>query len=217
MGFAIRNWRLLLFAAVGLFSIVFILVFDRKGRVAHMIHEFGWFGVVLAILLMALICLTPIPSEGLLLMYLNIFGISWGLVLSWGGSAISTAIIFVISRYFGNFMLRRAMKHKRFAQVNDWVSDRGSFGLLMARLLPVPAFVVNYAAGMVPSINFWTYFWTGVVSLIPYYLASTLFYLGLSTHWWWALIALVPAFSVGGIGYLVRIRKRNVWSDTKFR
>ena len=54
---------------------------DRRNELSVMIQEWGLGGVVFAILLMAALCMTPIPSEGLVVMYLKIFGTYEGVFL----------------------------------------------------------------------------------------------------------------------------------------
>jgi uncharacterized membrane protein YdjX (TVP38/TMEM64 family) len=192
-----------LFFLVGVVVFLLLLYLDKNQKITVILTGLGWFGDVLAIILMAAICLTPIPSEGLLIIYMKVFGIIWGLVYAWIGTSISTVIIFLIARYYGRWMLHKVVQHERFEQINQWMTARGSLGLLMARLLPIPGFIVNYAAGLMSTIKFWSYFWTGVVSMIPYYVGAALLYFGVSTHWYWILIGLVPAALVGSVSYVI--------------
>lgn len=173
---------------IGIAILAVLWYFDRHQRITMIIHSWGAFGTIVAILLMAAICMLPIPSEGLLIMYMKVYGIGWGILYAWLGSTVSTVVIFLISRYYGRLMLARVVQHERFEQVSRWVKARGSLGLLVARLLPVPAFIVNYTAGLIPTVRFWSYFWTGVVSILPYYAGAAMVYLGISRGWIWILI-----------------------------
>lgn len=74
----------------------------------------------------------------------------------------------------------------------------------MARLLPLPAIAVNYAAGVIPSIKFWPYFWTACVSIIPYYIGTALVVIGVAKHTWlWFLAGGLVILAIGSIGYVL--------------
>lgn len=192
---------LLFLIGIAVFLLLFFL--DKNQRITVILSTLGWFGGVVAVLLMTGLCMTPIPSEGLLFIYMKVFGIGLGLTYAWVGSSLSTVIIFLLARYYGRWMLQKVTQHERFEQINRWMTARGSLGLLLARLLPIPAFIVNYAAGLLTSTGFWTYLWTGVVSMIPYYTGAALLYLGISSHWYWILIGLIPVGVVGIVSYLL--------------
>lgn len=162
----------------------------------------------MAIFLMMVLCMTPIPSEGLLIMYLKIYGVGWGIFYAWIGSTLSTFFIYFIAQHFGTPMLKRIVSDERLAQISDWVDRRGSVGLFFARLLPIPAFVVNYTAGVVPSIQLWGYLWTGALSILPYYLGAALMYFGIMTNWLWIVIGFIPLMLVGIAGYMIRQRTK---------
>lgn len=158
--------------------------------------------------MMVIWCLTPIPSEGLLIIFLRVFGLVAGTAYAWIGSTISAIIIFYIARHFTRIMLRRVTSHERFDQVNTWVLKWGSGGLLLARLLPVPAFIVNYVAGMIPATSLWSYTWTAVVAMTPYYVGVALVYAGVFGNWIYVLIGCIPLGAMVCVGAL--LRRKNV-------
>lgn len=55
-------------------------------------------------------------------------------------------------------------------------------GLVMVRLLPLPAFIVNYITAVIPAIDFWSYFWTAALTIIPSYIATALVLMGISVN-----------------------------------
>lgn len=80
--------------------------------------------------------------------------------------------------------------------------------LLLARLLPVPAFIVNYVAGMIPATSLWSYTWTAVVAMTPYYVGVALVYAGVFGNWIYVLIGCIPLGAMVCVGAL--LRRKNV-------
>ncbi len=164
----------------GIFLLFVIYYLQRKYHFSEAIRAWGWIGIVASILLMALLCIIPVPSEFLLLMNMNVYGIVWGIIYAWIGVLLGTVGIFLMARYLGRPALENFIPPDRFEQVESWVKSKGSIGLLMARLLPVPASVINYVAGVLKSVHWWDYLWTAAISMIPYYCAAALIYFGVS-------------------------------------
>lgn len=191
-----NNVFLTLFIIIFLFLIVLFFYLDRKNQLSTLIRAWGIWGILLSILLMAALCMTPIPSEGFYLLLLKIFGVFLGPIYSWLGSIISAFVIYYLVHYFGKSLFQKLITPKYFETVDNWVKKRGSVGLLAARILPIPAFIVNYIAAAMPSISLWPYVWTSAVSIIPYYLGTTLVYIGVAKSTWIWLVAGVTAIIV---------------------
>ena len=187
--------------------IVVFLYLDRRNEISSSIQGLGFLGMFIAIVLMAFLHLTPVPSEGLLVLYLKIYGIYLGTLIAWLGSALSTLLIFFIARYYGQRFLQKLVTPERFNMVDNWVKRKGSLGLLIARLLPIPAFLVNYIAGVIPSVRFWPYVWTGALSIIPYYVGTALVFLGVSRAIWvWLIVGGIMIIVFWSLGYMFNRR-----------
>lgn len=206
--------NILKYGWTGLIIVVFIILiaaffyFDRHNQISVIIREWGGWGVIFAVLLMAALCMTPIPSEGLVVMYLKIFGIYHGVLLAWLGSILSSLAIFIIIRVLGQRLMERLISPERFKQVDNWVEGKGSFGLFVARLLPIPAFAVNYIAGAMPSMKLWTYLWTAALSIIPYYIGTALVFVGVARETWiWLVVGMGALVLFWGIGYLLNKKR----------
>ncbi|TGE32018.1 TVP38/TMEM64 family protein [Desulfosporosinus sp. Sb-LF] len=201
------GWTGAIFVAIVILIAAF-LYFDRRNELSVMIQAWGLWGIVFAILLMAALCMTPVPSEGLVVMYLKIYGVYQGVLFSWLGSTISALAIFVIVRVFGQRLMQKLISLKRFNIVDNWVKGKGSLGLLVARLLPIPAVVVNYIAAAMPSMKLWTYLWTAALSMIPYYVGTALVFLGVSRETWiWLVLGIVALIAFWGTGYVLNKRR----------
>ncbi|GAB6171899.1 VTT domain-containing protein [Paradesulfitobacterium aromaticivorans] len=187
--------------------IVVFLYLDRRNEISSSIQGLGFLGMFIAIVFMAFLHLTPVPSEGLLVLYLKIYGIYLGTLIAWLGSALSTLLIFFVARYYGQRFLQKLVTPERFNMVDNWVKRKGSLGLLIARLLPIPAFMVNYIAGVIPSVRFWPYVWTGALSIIPYYVGTALVFLGVSRAIWvWLIVGGIMIIAFWSLGYMFNRR-----------
>ena len=180
------------------------LYFDQRYAISPSIQRLGLLGNVLAVILMALLYMTPVPSEGLLVLCMKIYGIYLGIFISWLGMDLSSIIIFLFARVYGQKLLQKTVSPERFIMVNDWVQRRGVLGLLIARLLPIPALAINCIASVIPSIEFWPYFWTATVSIVPYYIETALVFLGIYKGvWQWLIFGFVAIVIFGSGSYVL--------------
>lgn len=193
---------LVLILFIGLIILFFYL--DRHNQLSTLIRRWGLGGALLSILLMAALCMTPIPSEGLLILLFKIFGIYEGILFAWLGSILSSLAIFYLARYFGQTFFEQLITPDRFATVDKWILQKGSLGLFIARLLPIPAFAVNYIAGVMPSVQLWPYVWTAALSIIPYYVGTALIYTGIAKSTWiWLAVGGAAILALWGISYIL--------------
>jgi uncharacterized membrane protein YdjX (TVP38/TMEM64 family) len=195
-----KIWTILIFV-VSIVVVVLFLYLDRHNALSRFLRSLGSLGVILAIIFKALITVTPVPTEGILIIYMKVYGVWWGVLYSWIGGILSSFLIFVAARHVGQPLLQSVITKVRFEQVDNWVKKRGVVGLLMMRLLPIPGFVSSYILGMIPSVGLWPYVWTEAVSVIPYYVGTALIFLGVSAHLtiWLAIggFALVLFWALG--------------------
>lgn len=200
------GWTGVLIAVFVLLIAIFFYL-DRRNEISLIIRDWGVWGIIFAVFVMAALCMTPIPSEGLVVMYLKVYGIYQGITIAWLGSTLSALAIFVIVRVYGQVLMRRLISPDRFDVVDKWVNAKGAFGLLVARLLPIPAFAVNYIAGAMPSMKLWTYLWTAVLAIIPYYVGTALVFMGVAQETWiWLVLGLTALFLFWGTGYVLTKR-----------
>jgi len=172
----LRNQWSVFFLVMGVLLIVGFLYIDRYQAISDIIRSTGWLGIVTAIFLITLLSMTPIPTESLTIICLKTYGIGWGSFYSWVGSTLSAVAIFGLVRSIGE--LQTVISYERFKQVNEWIQRKGTIGLLIARLLPLPAFIVNYITAIIPAIGFWSYLWTAGLTIIPSYFVTALIFMG---------------------------------------
>lgn len=201
------GWAGILIAAFVLLIAAFFYL-DRRNEISVIIREWGLWGVAFAIFLMVALCMTPISSEGLVVVLLKIYGVYQGVFFAWLGSTLSAVAIFIIVRVFGQTLMQKLISPERFKVVDNWVKGKGSLGLFMARLLPIPAFAVNYIASAIPSMKLWTYLWTAALAMIPYYVGTALVFLGVARETWiWLVLGLAALIVFWGTGYVLNKRR----------
>lgn len=195
---------LLIFVVI---AVCLFFYFDRHNELTSIFRSWGFAGVVVAVVLRGLVSATPIPSEGLMILYMKIYTVWWGVFFCWFGSIFGSLLVFFIAKRLGKPILESIITAKRFDQIDSWVEKHGTLGLLFVQLLPIPGFIVSYAIGTMPSVGLWRYVWTGAVSIIPYYIGSALIYLGFSKHLMtWLGGGAIAMVALWFLGY--RLKKR---------
>jgi uncharacterized membrane protein YdjX (TVP38/TMEM64 family) len=164
---------------------------------------------------MAIFCILPVPSEFLMVMNMKVFGVWWGTLYTWIGAMLGALSVFWFARYLGRHLLEAFVSQDRLEQVNRWVGDRGALGLIMARLVPLPFIVVNYAAGVLKSVSTWSFIWTTSIGILPYHVGAALVFLGVSRRFglWLFLGGLVVgAIWIGGYLFNRHVNKAQRWA-----
>nr|NNM89941.1 TVP38/TMEM64 family protein [Bacilli bacterium] len=201
-------WRIVpIFVSVLLIGLSVWVFIAYRNSFSVIIQSFGMFGVVVAILLMALLCIIPVPAEFLIIVLMGMYGVYWGIFYSWIGSMIGAVIAMYVTRWLGQARVRRLFTEQRQQQIDQWISRRGTLGLLALRFAPfVPYHVLNYVAGLM-NIRLWPFLWTTALGLIPFYIGMGGVFLGLSHGIVTAGIAVVVVLAVlGFVSYLLRKR-----------
>lgn len=207
-------WTLVIFA-VGILCVILFFQIDKHNEVSDAIRSWGGFGIIVAILLMALFCVIPVPSEFLMVMNMKIFGVWWGIWYTWIGAMLGAVAVFVMARYIGRGLLHSFVSTERVLQVDEWVEARGAVGLLMARLIPLPFIVVNYTAGVLGSVTLFEFIWTTGVGLLPYDLGAALVFLGVSKNLMvWLVLGGIAIAAIWVLGYVFNrnVEKTKRWA-----
>ncbi len=176
----------LISASIGLVTIAALVgvyfYYLHTGRVHDLmrtVHNLGPLGALLGVGLMALASVLPVPSEFISLFLLRFYGVLWGTVFSWTGGIVGAVAALFVSR----LLARPFAEHfaSRYVdQLQPWLTSHGWLGLLVARFIPfVPYHVVNYVAGIL-RVRIWPFIWTTAVGTLPFQLALSGVYYGIS-------------------------------------
>lgn len=197
---------------IGMFFLLLVVFLYFRYRhtfsidhLALVIQNAGVWGIAAAILLMAILCIIPVPSEALIFVYMGIYGVDWGLFYSWIGAIIGAIAAMYLTRFFGQPLVRRFLPVQRQLQVNDWVARRGTLGLFALRFAPfVPYHALNYVAGLL-DIRLWPFVWTTALGIIPFDLAMGGLFLGISKGLvTWLIFGVFAVLLLAALGFVFR-------------
>jgi uncharacterized membrane protein YdjX (TVP38/TMEM64 family) len=108
---------------------------------------YGSVGLVAAMIVSSVI--SPIPNEAILAfagMTMNPFNVAFFGAL---GSTIGGIICFYIARFGGRPLVGKFIKKETLTSVNEWFERRGSWAILLGRLIPfIPFDAVSYFSGL---------------------------------------------------------------------
>jgi len=131
------------------------------------IISWGGWGVAASIALMVAHSFIPFPAEFLAIANGMIFGPLWGTLITWTGAMLGAMIAFALARLLGRPLIAVVVARRDWHTVDNWAASRGTYVVLVARLIPVIAFnVINYAAGL-SRIPWWTFIWTTGIGILP--------------------------------------------------
>jgi len=133
----------------------------------ELIRGWGAWGVGGSIGLMVLHSFLPFPAECLAIANGMVFGLWWGIVITWSGAMLGAFLAFALARRLGQPFVRRRVAGHRWQRLESWSGEHGWQTLLTARLVPVIAFnLINYAAGLT-TVSWWTFTWTTAFGILP--------------------------------------------------
>ncbi|MCY0902691.1 MAG: VTT domain-containing protein [Firmicutes bacterium] len=188
--------------AVGILATV--LYFRYEHDASAFIRSLGPWGVLAAIVLMALLCIIPFPAEFLMVVDMQIYGVWAGILYVWIGAMVGSVATFLLAKWFGERLVVHFVKAEHLHKLTRQVEHGGPLNLLFARLIPfIPFVVFNYACGLIPRVRLWTYLWTTGLGIIPYDFGAALLFLGFSSK---ILVWLIA----GGVALAV------IWAITLF-
>jgi len=181
-----------------LLAVALFLSYHYRHDIEHLVRvvqSLGFYGVAIAVAAMAFMCVIPVPSEFLIIVNIEMYGVYWGSFYSWVGAVIgAVAAMYPFSWHFQPLYLR-VFSESRQNQVDNWVKRRGTIGLLGLRFTPFPFHALNYIAGVL-DVRFWPFLWTTAIGLVPFYI----FFGGAALG---VMHGVVPAIVTGGILILV--------------
>ncbi len=173
------------------------LYFRYEHDASSFIRRMGPFGIITAIVLMALLCVIPFPAEFLMVVDMQIFGVWKGILYVWVGAMLGSYVTFLFGKKFGQRTVKRFVSDEHLKKLNEVITRHGAWGLFMSRLIPfIPFVVLNYACSLLPNVTTFTYLWTTGLGIMPYDLGAALIFLGFSRRLMVWLIA-------GGIAIVV--------------
>jgi uncharacterized membrane protein YdjX (TVP38/TMEM64 family) len=207
--------RALLLASVFLL-ILLTIVIGQSGAVrqvfsaaspdeaAAILREFGWWTPLVSVLLMVLqSVLAPLPGSLIAAANGAIYGVWWGMLLSWVGGMAGGLVTYALGRWLDTVIAHRWKATPLRQRLTEVGVSRGFWIVLIARMTPIISLdFIGYLAGIarMPLIS---YTLANAIGIIPGILAYTAIgselMQGRLLSWYTALalIALVALFFIG--------------------
>ncbi len=122
---------------------------------------------LIAVGLVVLVSLLPLPIETMAIVNGMMFGPWLGSALTWVGALIAAMIAFCIARFIGHPLVERYLPPRAFQRLESITHAHGAPTLIAIRMIPLlPFTVINYGAGVTP-VRWQTFLWTSAVGMIP--------------------------------------------------
>ncbi len=141
----------------------------KSGSLVNQIDSFGIIAPIIFVLLkISTLVIAPLSGTPLYFIAGSLFGNLYGLVLSLLGDALGSAICFLLSRFYGQKIVRKFAGEKFFEKVINTVAvlkDTKSFIKARIALIVIPE-VLAYASGL-SKIKFLTFFTINFLFSLP--------------------------------------------------
>ncbi|MFZ3579059.1 TVP38/TMEM64 family protein [Virgibacillus sp. DJP39] len=115
------------------------------------IRSWGVFAPIASIFLMVLqAIIAPLPSFLIAGANGMVFGVFWGIVISWTGAMAGAAVSYYLATVFGDVVIPKKYKEKQWLKkLEHFNGKHGLMIVLIARLIPIVSFdFISYAAGL---------------------------------------------------------------------
>lgn len=191
-------------------GIFYLLATSDTNSVVEFINSFGFFAIVIFVLLVILeVVLAPIPPLVLYLAGGIIFGAFLGGTLTLVGNVLGAIIAFYVARRYGRKSVEKKVPIKLRRNFDDFSKKYGAFALFLLRLNPLTTsdifsyiagltkmktrkFILSTALGLAPLIFFQTYVGEIFVKDNPFltlvFLAIGIFYVAIFLYGLWYLV-----------------------------
>ena len=136
-------------------------------NIGYWVHDFGVWGYPLAVGLMAVVAMLPIPAEIPAAMNGMLFGPVGGVAITWTGAMAGAWLSFELSRRYGRPLVERVVPAGSINKVDSLVRSASWPGMLAARFIPLIAFTaLNWGLGLTLCRRR-TFLWTTALGILP--------------------------------------------------
>ena len=156
------------------------------------IRSWGVWGIAASIGLMILHSFVPFPAEFLAIANGMVYGLVWGIVITWIGAMLGAFVAFGFARALGRPFIEILVAKKNWHILDDWTTAHGAQIVFISRLIPVIAFnLINYATGL-SRVSWWTFAWATGIGILPMVTLMVLIgdYVEVMTWETWLLVAV---------------------------
>jgi uncharacterized membrane protein YdjX (TVP38/TMEM64 family) len=136
---------------------------------ADYLRSFGGWSVVITLALFVVMTFTIVFPFMILSGAAGIvYGLFWGIVISWSGEVIGALVMFIFARcFFRQVVEGWITKSKYLKQVDDYSAANGFKALLIARLLPLAPSGIITAVAAISRMSFRDFFLATIIGKLP--------------------------------------------------
>lgn len=136
---------------------------------AEYIRSFGFGGILITLLLFIIMTFTIVFPFMILSGAAGIvYGLGWGIMISWMGEFIGAFVMFIFARYFfRGYIEKWVSKSKYLKQVDDYSARSGFKALLLARLLPLAPSGIITAIAAISKMSIKDFLWATFLGKLP--------------------------------------------------
>lgn len=133
------------------------------------LRSFGAWSIVATLLLFILMTFTVVFPFMILSGAAGIiYGLFWGIVISWLGEVMGAVVMFIFARYFFRNQIKGLInKSSYLKQVDDYSAANGFKALLIARLLPLAPSGIITAVAALSRISFRDFLLATLIGKLP--------------------------------------------------
>lgn len=164
----------------------------------ELIRSWGIWGVAASIGLMVIHTFIPFPAEFVAIANGKIYGLLWGVVVTWTGAMLGAYVAFSLARALGRPFVDRMITRRHWRRADEVLVRHGTAAVFVGRFIPIISFnLINWAAGLT-SMRLWTFTWATGLGILP--VTVLMVYLGdhmETIPWWgWGLLLLAALASM---------------------
>jgi uncharacterized membrane protein YdjX (TVP38/TMEM64 family) len=176
----------------------------------ELIRSWGMWGVAASIGLMVIHTFVPFPAEFVAIANGKIYGLLWGVVVTWTGAMLGAYVAFTLARAFGRPFVDRMVARRHWRRADEMLTRHGTAAVFVGRFFPVISFnLINWAAGLT-GMSLWTFTWATGLGILP--VTVLMVFLGdrmETIPWWGWILLLLGAFAMIPLGrWLYRLHIR---------
>ena len=176
----------------------------------ELIRSWGMWGVAASIGLMIVHTFVPFPAEFVAIANGKIYGVLWGVVVTWTGAMLGAYVAFSLARAFGRPFVDRMVARRHWRRADEMLVRHGTAAVFVGRFFPVISFnLINWAAGLT-GMRLWTFTWATGLGILP--VTVLMVFLGdrmETIPWWgWVLLLLAALASIPLVRRLYRVSTR---------
>ena len=150
------------------YDVLYYFSFDNINELKDYIKSFGIVAPIVFIAFFVASTVLFVPGLPITILAGVLFGAFKGTLYVIVGSSIGVSIAFLVGRYLGRDLVKRAVdKNDRMAKLDKYIKEKGNTILIISRLIPLfPFNLQNYAYG-ITDISYKTYFGYSFIFMIP--------------------------------------------------